>query len=240
MDASRSEPEFLAEVLDVAVECGATTINVPDTVGYALPLEFGDFIRELYRLVPVAARRARERALPQRPRPGHGQLAGRGARRRHAGGVRRQRHRRARRQRLARRGRHGHPHARRVLRLRDRRGHHGDRAHQPPGELAHRLRRSSATRRSSGRNAFAHESGIHQAGVLSEASTFEIMTPADVGLADNDIVLGKHSGRHALRAKLAELGYTALGRRARATPSSASRRSPTRRSRSRCSTSRRW
>ena len=58
-----------------------------------------------------------------------------------------------------------------------------------------------------GRNAFAHESGIHQAGVLSEASTFEIMTPADVGLADNDIVLGKHSGRHALRAKLAELGY---------------------------------
>ena len=59
-----------------------------------------------------------------------------------------------------------------------------------------------------GRNAFAHESGIHQAGVLSEASTFEIMTPADVGLADNDIVLGKHSGRHALRAKLAELGYT--------------------------------
>jgi len=58
-----------------------------------------------------------------------------------------------------------------------------------------------------GRNAFAHESGIHQAGVLSEASTFEIMKPADVGLTDNDIVLGKHSGRHALRAKLAELGY---------------------------------
>lgn len=58
-----------------------------------------------------------------------------------------------------------------------------------------------------GRNAFAHESGIHQAGVLSEASTFEIMTPADVGVTDSDIVLGKHSGRHALRAKLAELGY---------------------------------
>ena len=53
MDASRSEPEFLAKVLGVAVECGATTINVPDTVGYALPLEFGDFIRELYRLCPA-------------------------------------------------------------------------------------------------------------------------------------------------------------------------------------------
>ena len=52
MDASRSEPEFLAQVLDIAVQCGATTINVPDTVGYALPLEFGDFIRELYRLAP--------------------------------------------------------------------------------------------------------------------------------------------------------------------------------------------
>ncbi len=58
-----------------------------------------------------------------------------------------------------------------------------------------------------GRNAFAHESGIHQAGVLAEPSTFEIMQPADVGLAESDIVLGKHSGRHALRAKMAELGY---------------------------------
>ena len=57
MDASRSDPEFLAEVLGIAVEAGATTINVPDTVGYALPLEFGDFIRELYRLLPGAARR---------------------------------------------------------------------------------------------------------------------------------------------------------------------------------------
>ncbi|HZL64574.1 MAG TPA: 2-isopropylmalate synthase, partial [Thermoleophilia bacterium] len=55
MDASRSEAGFLAEVLGVAVECGATTINVPDTVGYALPLEFGDFIRELYRLCPALA-----------------------------------------------------------------------------------------------------------------------------------------------------------------------------------------
>ena len=111
-------------------------------------------VRRLHpRAVPagaLAARRARERALPQRPRAGHGQLAGRGARRRHAGRVRRQRHRRARRQRLARRGGHGDPHARRVLRQRDRRGHQGDRPHQPPGELADRLRRSSATRRSSG------------------------------------------------------------------------------------------
>ena len=58
-----------------------------------------------------------------------------------------------------------------------------------------------------GRNAFAHESGIHQAGLLTDAATFEIMKPADVGLTDSDLVLGKHSGRHALRARLQELGY---------------------------------
>ena len=53
MDASRSDPVFLAQVLGIAVECGATTINVPDTVGYALPFEFGEFIRQLYRLCPA-------------------------------------------------------------------------------------------------------------------------------------------------------------------------------------------
>ncbi len=52
MDASRSEPEYLAEILGIAIDCGATTINVPDTVGYALPLEWGEFIAELYRLCP--------------------------------------------------------------------------------------------------------------------------------------------------------------------------------------------
>ena len=78
---------------------------------------------------------------------------------------------------------------------------------QPPGEQPHRLRRSSATRRSWGATPSPTRRGIHQAGVLNESSTFEIMKPADVGLADSDLVLGKHSGRHALRAKLAELGY---------------------------------
>jgi 2-isopropylmalate synthase len=62
-----------------------------------------------------------------------------------------------------------------------------------------------------GANAFAHESGIHQDGILKEASTFEIMRAADVGLTESDLVLGKHSGRHALRARLAELGYELSG-----------------------------
>ncbi len=59
-----------------------------------------------------------------------------------------------------------------------------------------------------GRNAFAHESGIHQDGMLKERSTYEIMRPEDVGVARTDLVLGKHSGRHALRERVAELGYS--------------------------------
>src|SRR5204862_5618540 len=62
-----------------------------------------------------------------------------------------------------------------------------------------------------GRNAFAHESGIHQDGVLKERSTYEIMDATTVGLEGNDIVLGKHSGRHALRAALEELGFSVSG-----------------------------
>src|ERR1700734_1391489 len=59
-----------------------------------------------------------------------------------------------------------------------------------------------------GRNAFAHESGIHQDGMLKERSTYEIMRPEDVGVPRTDLVLGKHSGRHALRDRVSEMGYT--------------------------------
>ena len=150
MDASRSDPEFLAKVLDLAVQCGATTINVPDTVGYALPLEFGDFIRELYRLAPslhdvhvsvhchndlglatansLAAVRAGATQVECAVN-GIGERAGNASLEEVVMAIRT-------------RGD--------VLRVRDRRGHQGDRPHQPPGELADRLHRSSATRRSSG------------------------------------------------------------------------------------------
>jgi 2-isopropylmalate synthase len=207
MDASRSEAGFLAEVLGVAVECGATTINVPDTVGYALPLEFGDFLRELYRLCPsledvtvsvhchndlglatansLAAVRAGATQV-ECAMNGIGERAGNAS----LEEV--------------------------VMAIRTRGEYFDCETGVDTREIArtsrlvstltgYQIQRNKAI---VGRNAFAHESGIHQAGVLSEASTFEIMTPADVGLADNDIVLGKHSGRHALRAKLAELGYT--------------------------------
>jgi 2-isopropylmalate synthase len=207
MDASRSEPEFLAQVLDVAVQCGATTINVPDTVGYALPLEFGDFIRELYRLAPslhdvhvsvhchndlglatansLAAVRAGATQVECAVN-GIGERAGNAS----LEEV--------------------------VMAIRTRGEYFECETGVETTEIARTSRLVSSltgyvvqrNKAIVGRNAFAHESGIHQAGVLSEASTFEIMTPADVGLTDNDIVLGKHSGRHALRAKLAELGYT--------------------------------
>jgi 2-isopropylmalate synthase len=207
MDASRSEPEFLARVLDLAVQCGATTINVPDTVGYALPLEFGDFIRELYRLAPslhdvhvsvhchndlglatansLAAVRAGATQVECAVN-GIGERAGNAS----LEEV--------------------------VMAIRTRGDYFACQTAVDTREIARTSRLVSSltgyvvqrNKAIVGRNAFAHESGIHQAGVLNEASTFEIMTPADVGLMDNDIVLGKHSGRHALRAKLAELGYT--------------------------------
>ena len=206
MDASRSDPEFLAQVLAVAVECGATTINVPDTVGYAMPIEFGDLIRELFRLAPslrdvhvsvhchndlglatansLAAVRAGATQVECAVN-GIGERAGNAS----LEEV--------------------------VMAIRTRRDSFDCETTVDTKEIArtsrlvstltgYQIQRNKAI---VGRNAFAHESGIHQAGVLNEASTFEIMTPADVGLADNDIVLGKHSGRHALRAKLAELGY---------------------------------
>jgi 2-isopropylmalate synthase len=206
MDASRSEPEFLAEVFDIAVECGATTINVPDTVGYALPLEFGDFVRELFRLCPalrdvvvschchndlglatansLAAVRAGARQVECAVN-GIGERAGNAS----LEEV--------------------------VMALRTRGGFFDVTTGIVTEEITRTSRMVSnltgyVVQRNKaivGRNAFAHESGIHQAGLLQEASTFEIIKPADVGLTDSDLVLGKHSGRHALRARLQELGY---------------------------------
>jgi len=207
MDASRSEPGFLAEIFGIAIECGATTINVPDTVGYALPLEWGDFIREQYRLCPalkdvtvsvhchndlglatansLAAVRAGA-AQVECAVNGIGERAGNAS----LEEV--------------------------VMALATRGSSFGASTRIVTQEIARSSRMVSnltgyviqPNKAIVGRNAFAHESGIHQAGLLSESTTFEIMKPADVGLTDSDLVLGKHSGRHALRTRLAELGYT--------------------------------
>ena len=206
MDASRSEPEFLANVLGIAVECGATTINVPDTVGYAVPIEFGDFIRELYRLCPAL----HEVCVSVHCHNDLGLATANSLAAVRAGATQVE---------CAVNGigeRAGNTSLEEVvMALRTR----GDLFDCETGvdttEIARTSRLVSTltgyviqrNKAIVGRNAFAHESGIHQAGVLAEPSTFEIMQPADVGLTESDIVLGKHSGRHALRAKMAELGY---------------------------------
>jgi len=206
MDASRSEPEFLAEIFGIAIESGATTINVPDTVGYALPLEWGDFIREQYRLCPalndvtVSVHCHNDLGLATANslaavRAGAGQVEcavnGIGER---AGNASLEEV---------------------VMALATRGAYFGATTRIVTEEIARSSRMVSnltgyviqPNKAIVGRNAFAHESGIHQAGLLSESSTFEIMKPVDVGLSDSDLVLGKHSGRHALRARLEELGY---------------------------------
>ncbi len=206
MDASRSEPEFLAEVLRIAVESGATTINVPDTVGYAVPLEFGDFIRELYRLCPVL----HDVCVSVHCHNDLGLATANSLAAVGAGATQVE---------CAVNGigeRAGNTSLEEiVMALRTRSEVFACETGIETTEIARTSRLVSTltgyvvqrNKAIVGRNAFAHESGIHQAGVLTEPSTFEIMQPSDVGLTESDIVLGKHSGRHALRAKLAELGY---------------------------------
>ena len=91
-----------------------------------------------------------------------------------------------------------------------------------------------------GRNAFAHESGIHQDGMLKNTQTYEIMTPETVGVKQTSLVMGKHSGRHAFVHKLEGAGLRARRATSSKTPSCASRRWPTARSTSTTRTSRRW
>ena len=139
-DASRTDPEFLLRIYEAVVDAGATTVNIPDTVGYAIPSEFGALVGSVVERVGVRCRG--QRPLPQRPGPGHGQHAGRRPGRRAPGRGDHQRARRAGRQRLPRGGRHvaAHP-ADAVPRPRQPRGHRADHGRQPPGQLPDRLRR---------------------------------------------------------------------------------------------------
>src|SRR5215208_3221737 len=210
MDATRSELAFTAEVLQIALDEGATTINVPDTVGYSMPEEYAAMWRELYRLVPgladvttsvhchddlglavansfagvVAGCRQVECAIN-----GIGERAGNASLEEI------------------------------VMLLRVREAAHGLRTGVDTREIARTSRLVSRltgyqvqpNKAIGGRNAFAHESGIHQDGVLKERTTYEIMDATTIGLEQNEIVLGKHSGRHALRKALKELGFEVDG-----------------------------
>jgi 2-isopropylmalate synthase len=210
MDATRAELEFTAEVCAIAIAEGATTINVPDTVGYTTPEEYARYLARLYELVPELA--GVELSVHCHDDLGlavansyAGLLAG------------------ARQVECAVNGigeRAGNCSLEEiVMLLRTRRDEHGLDTSLDTRELARTSRMITRftgyavqpNKAVVGRNAFAHESGIHQDGVLKERSTYEIMDARDIGLESNSIVLGKHSGRHALRDALAELGFKLEG-----------------------------
>ena len=241
-DGCRSDLDFLCRVLEAVIKEGATTINIPDTVGYAVPQQFGEFIRQAAREDSELGQGGLVRALPQRPRHGGGQLARRGADRRRAPDrVHHQRPGRARRQHLARGGGDGRAHARGFLRSATRESI--PRTSCPTSRLVSQITGFVVQPNKAvvGANAFAHASGIHQDGVLKARNTYEIMRAEDVGWSTNKIVLGKLSGRNAFKQRLKELGIE-LDERGRATTrrSSASRTSPTRRPTSSTRTCRRW
>ncbi|MCE8006523.1 2-isopropylmalate synthase [Aestuariivita sp.] len=206
MDATRTEWDYLARVVEIAIKAGATTINIPDTVGYTAPAESADLIRRLIAEVPGAgdvvfathchndlgmATANALAAVDGGARQIECTINGLGER---AGNTALEEV---------------------VMALKVR----GDIMPYQTGidtrKIMHISRRVATVsgfpvqfnKAIVGKNAFAHESGIHQDGMLKNAETFEIMRPEDVGIAGTSLPLGKHSGRAALRAKLADLGH---------------------------------
>jgi 2-isopropylmalate synthase len=210
MDATRADLEFTAEVLQIAIDEGATTINVPDTVGYSMPEEYAEMWRELYRLVPDLAKVVTSvhchddlglavansfAGVQAGARQVECAVNGIGER---AGNASLEEI---------------------VMLLHTRQASVGLWTEVNTREIARTSRLVSRltgyqvqpNKAIVGRNAFAHESGIHQDGVLKERTTYEIMDATTIGLETNSIVLGKHSGRHALRKALEELGFKVDG-----------------------------
>lgn len=206
MDATRSDVAFTAEVLQIAIDEGATTINIPDTVGYTTPDEFKVFLTTLYELTPGL----RDVVLSVHCHDDLGLAVANSIAGVQAG---------ARQVECAVNGigeRAGNASLEELIMLLHTRGDaYGFRTGAVTQEIARTSRLVSRltgyavqpNKAIVGRNAFAHESGIHQDGVLKERTTFEIMDATTVGHEANQIVLGKHSGRHALKAALADMGY---------------------------------
>jgi 2-isopropylmalate synthase len=205
-DATRTEPEFLCRVLEAVVEAGATTLNIPDTVGYTVPAEFGDLITTIRQRVKgienvvisahchndlgMAVANALA-AVAAGARQVECTINGIGER---AGNASLEEI---------------------VMAMRVR----PDRFAYETGVVGEQIFAASQmlseitgvpvqpNKAITGRNAFAHEAGIHQDGVLKNPLTYEIMTPQSVGVPDSKLVLGKHSGRHALGIRCEQLGY---------------------------------
>ena len=205
-DASRSHPDFLVRVVTEVIKAGATTINLPDTVGYAIPSEYSRLIRYVIEHTPNAGKAIFSvhchddlglsvanslAAVEAGARQVEVTLCGIGER---AGNTSLEEV---------------------VMALKVRRDVFGVDTGIRTEQLFPSCRMLSmiigqpipANKAIVGGNAFAHESGIHQHGVISNAQTYEIMKSTDVGIPQNTMVLGKHSGKHALREKLASMGY---------------------------------
>ncbi len=205
-DATRTDPDFLCRVLEAVVEVGATTLNIPDTVGYTVPAEFGDLIRTIRQRVKgienvtisahchndlgMAVANALA-AVTAGARQVECTINGIGER---AGNASLEEI---------------------VMAMRVR----PDRFPFETGVVGEQIFPASQmlseitgvpvqpNKAIIGRNAFAHEAGIHQDGMLKNPLTYEIMTPKSVGVPDSKLVLGKHSGRHALSIRCEQLGY---------------------------------
>jgi len=206
MDASRSEIEYLYEVIEAVIAAGATTVNIPDTVGYALPHAFGALIKGIKDNVPNIGKAVISvhchndlglavanslSAVIAGARQVECTINGIGER---AGNTSLEEI---------------------VMILRTRKDALGFDTHIVTEQIypASRLVSSitgimvQPNKAIVGDNAFAHESGIHQDGLLKDKTTYEIMRPESVGISRSTLVLGKHSGRHAFRERLKELGY---------------------------------
>ena len=209
-DAARTEPDFLCRVVEAVIAAGANTVNIPDTVGYATPAHMGKVIKTLCDRVPnidqavisihchndLGLAVANSLAAVQN---GAGQIEctinGIGER---AGNCSLEEV---------------------VMAMRTRNDFYpfetsiNSKRLVPTSRLVSTITGLQVQRNKAivGRNAFAHEAGIHQDGMLKERTTYEIMRPEDVGFADTDLVLGKHSGRAALADRAKQLGFTLTG-----------------------------
>jgi 2-isopropylmalate synthase len=209
-DASRTELAVLVEVTQAVVEAGATTVNLPDTVGYAVPEEYGNIFAHLRAKLPMLDARGiwlsshchndlglavanSLAAVRNGARQVECTINGIGER---AGNAALEEL---------------------VMALRTRQDHFSryttginTRKIYPTSRMVSNLTGLVVQRNKAvvGENAFAHESGIHQDGMLKNRHTYEIMDPREVGLPESKLVLGKHSGRHALRERIQQLGYS--------------------------------
>src|SRR5450432_1290145 len=204
-DATRTDPDFLCQVLEAVIEAGATTVNIPDTVGYTVPSEFGELIAGIRQnvrgieKVTISAHCHNDLGLAVA-----NSLAGVAAGARQVectiNGI------------GERAGNASLEEIVMAVRVRP------DRYQYETGVVSEQLFPASQllseltgvpvqpNKAVIGRNAFAHEAGIHQDGMLKNPLTYEIMTPQSVGVPDSTLVLGKHSGRHALSIRCEQLG----------------------------------